>query len=129
MISFSSFISKNATQFPDLIEATYDLFLPDVLTEIARFEWGDLEDRATELLLGHTLYLAGQSADTVGATTRTEARADGGYVQVNDVSIGTVGNLFKEEYDRLLGIVSKPKLTPNSGQVRSGNRSTGILFR
>jgi len=126
---FSTFISKNAIQFPGLLEATYNQFLPDVLTEIARFEWGDLKDRATELLLGHTLYLAGQSADTVGATTRTEARADGTYVQVNDVSIGTVGNLFKEEYDRLLKIVSNPKLTPNSGQVRSGNRVTGILFR
>lgn len=56
-ISYTRFIEKYSL-FSTLQEFRFNVFLPDVLAEIERYNWGSLKDKATELLLAHNLAIA-----------------------------------------------------------------------
>lgn len=127
-VTFATFSAKYITQFPDLLEATYNLWYPDVIDEINRTAWGTLADAATEALLGYKLALAQLSPGSVGAITVDMSKADGEYREQRDVN-AKWANWFLAEYQRLLDLISTPVVaTSTSGQIRSANRTTGIEF-
>lgn len=127
-ITFATFSAKYITQFPSLLQATYDRWYPDVLTEITMQPWGTLANAATEALLGYKLALSMQSPGSVGAVILEVSKADGEYREGRDVS-AKWANWFLAEYNRLLEMISTPVVaTFTSGQIRSGNRTVDIVF-
>ena len=127
-VVYSAFAAKYIVQFPALSQTTYNLWYPDVVTEIGRTAWGTLTNAATEALLGYKLALAQLSPSSVGAVILEVSKADGEYREGRDTT-AKWANWFLAEYQRLLDMISTPVVaTSTSGQIRSGNRSTEIKF-
>lgn len=106
MVSYGSFISKYK-QFETLNETTYTAFLPDVLAEINRVStWGDLKDRATELLLGHVISIADPDDQSSKNVSEVEVEDRRYRVAFADAMGDLSGTWFGVEYERLLKLVS-----------------------
>jgi Protein of unknown function (DUF4054) len=106
MVTYAGFITKYK-QFESLDGATYAAFLPDVLAEINRVPtWGDLKDRATELLLGHVISIADPDDQSSKNVSEVEVEDRRYRVAFQDAMGDLSGTWFGVEYERLLKLVS-----------------------
>lgn len=108
-VTFETFQIKYGSRLPTLTEAQFAAFLPDALVEIDRFQWGTLRDRATEMLIGHLLELAGggSAVSQAIASVKIEDEVSIGYADSSKLS-GYQVTWFGREYERLLKLLGDP---------------------
>jgi Protein of unknown function (DUF4054) len=112
MVTYVSFIAKYP-QFTTIPENRFDLFLTDALLEINRYQWTDLKDRATELLLGHLLSVSNPEDKSAMPVESFEIKRDEGYkVSYQDAESQLGSTWFGREYERLLNLITSN--TPNT---------------
>jgi hypothetical protein len=123
MILFSNFIAK----FPEFTneQTKFNLFTPDVESEINIYNWGTLRNTATELLLAHRISITkpSQNSDyTTGTLRILEVEDDSYRVELQPLSDNNYAlSKYGLEYQRLLKIV-----TYSSDEKSSFTKGTSI---
>jgi len=129
MVVYAGFIEKYP-QFSELTEPRFNTFLADATIEVERVtSWGTLQERATELLLAHLLFVANPS-DQTGASAESVAVDDKGYdikLIVGDSSLES--SVYGREYLRLRSLATSTTaestgLSATQGQTWIGQRGT-----
>ena len=123
MILFSNFIAK----YPEFIgeETKFNLFMPDVVSEIDIYNWRTLKNTAMELLIAHKISLTkpSQNSDyTTGTLEVLEVKDDSYRVELQPLSDNNYAlSKYGLEYQRLLKIV-----TNSSSERSSFTKGTSI---
>lgn len=103
----------------------FTAFLPDVMAEIERYNWGTLKDTASELLIAHKIAITkpGQNSDYTTGTLRIMEVEDDSYrVELQELGNNNYGlSKYGLEYQRLLKIV-----TYSSDEKSSFSKGTSI---
>lgn len=123
MINFADFVIK----YPEFTgeQTKFNLFMPDVISEINIYNWGNLRATATELLIAHKISITkpSQSSDYSAGTLKVLEVEDDSYrVELQPLSDNNYAlSKYGLEYQRLLKIV-----TYSSDEKSSFTKGTSI---
>lgn len=114
-------------------ETKFNLFLPDVLSEVELYHWGNLKNAATELLIAHKITLTkqgGNSDYSTGVLKRLEVDDESYNIELQSVPDSYAQSKYGLEYQRLLKIVtntSPESASPSKGTSFFGTRGSNQI--
>lgn len=109
-INYTGFSEKYGETFFDLTEERFNLALADALPEINLYNWGELRDRATEMLIGHLLTINSSSASEA-AVEKVDIFEEVSFT-FSKRSDSYDASWFGKEYKRLLGLIQNATVDP-----------------
>lgn len=130
-VTFSSFKTKFAPAFDELLEAQFALFLADALVEVNQLKWEpfgvnaqNFKDRATENYIACQLSKLNREYLGASGIQAFEVREAGYKIQYNSPASATAKegesrNPYCSEYDRLLAQLGS--LTPDTSRLPIGS--------
>lgn len=101
--SLENYVNKYQV-FTGLDEAEYSAAVENSVPELALVRWGNLAQRAEEMLIGHLLIVANPQKWQQARVFQKVAVNDRGYETVSS-NVNGNDNTFYREYQRLLGLV------------------------